>query len=95
MKIGDIVTEMPFVDSVDGIAAEDRGPRKGRVVWIHPQRRFYRVEFSTPLGYKWTECFYFQERRGNPNAPMKPKQHYGARHHSAMPGTSLSDQRLR
>ena len=68
MKIGDIVTEQPFVDSVDGIATEDRGPRKGRVVYIHPQGRFYTVEFTARNGQTWRECFYFPERRENPNA---------------------------
>lgn len=68
MKIGDIVTETPTVDSVDGLAVEDRGPREGEVIYIHPKRRFYRVRFTTPLGYTWTECFNFPERRGNPNA---------------------------
>lgn len=70
MKIGDIVIETPSVDFADGIPAAERGPRKGRVVGIHPQQRFYRVEFTARNGAVWRECFYFPDRRGNPNASM-------------------------
>lgn len=95
IKVGDIVTETLFCDSVDGIAVENRGPREGRVVYIHPKHRFYRVEFTTPLGYRWRECFYFPDRSGNAEqSKARLPGRSGGWHRSAMPGTSPSDMRL-
>lgn len=34
------------------------------VVYIHPQRRFYTVEFDMPRGRKCRESYYFQDRAG-------------------------------
>ena len=67
MNVGDIVTEQPTFYSKAGI--EDTGPRKGRVTFVHPEGRFYTVEFRSKVtGQTWRESFYFSERRGNPNA---------------------------
>ena len=38
------------------------------VVYIHPQRRFYTVEFDMPRGRKCRESYYFPDRAGG--APM-------------------------
>lgn len=35
----------------------------GTVVFIHPERRFYIVEFERG-GRRWRECFYFPHRAG-------------------------------
>lgn len=67
MNVGDIVTEQPTFYSKAGI--EDTGPRKGRVTFVHPEGRFYTVEFRSEVtGQTWRESFYYPERRGNPNA---------------------------
>lgn len=34
------------------------------VVYIHPQRRFYTVEFDMPRGRKCRESYYFPDRAG-------------------------------
>ena len=45
MKVGDIRMEVPSVDSELMLA--DRKARQCEVVYIHPQWRFYTVEFTT------------------------------------------------
>lgn len=69
MKIGDIRMEMPTVDSELMLA--NRQKRRCEVVWIHPKWRFYIVEFTTELGWKFRETFYFRDR--DPNGPPLPE----------------------
>lgn len=69
MKIGDIRMELPTVDSE--IMLADRKARRCEVVWIHPKWRFYTVEFTTELGWKFRESFYFRDR--DPNGPPLPE----------------------
>lgn len=69
MKIGDIRMEMPTVDSE--LMLGDRQARRCEVVWIHPQWRFYTVEFTTALGWKFRETFYFRDR--DPKGPPLPE----------------------
>lgn len=45
------------------IGLEDRGIRSGDVVYIHPERRYYVVEFRSDVtGETWREAFYFRDR---------------------------------
>ena len=69
MKVGDIRMELPTVDSELMLA--DRRERRCEVVWIHPQWRFYTVEFTTELGWKFRETFYFRDRE--PKGPPLPE----------------------
>lgn len=69
MKIGDIRMEMPTVDSELMLA--NRQKRRCEVVWIHPKWRFYVVEFTTELGWKFRETFYFRDR--DPDGPPLPE----------------------
>lgn len=69
MKVGDIRMEVPSVDSELMLA--DRKARRCEVVYIHPQWRFYTVEFTTVLGWKFRESFYFQDKR--PDGPELPE----------------------
>lgn len=67
MKVGDIIMRKPTIDCKVGIV--ETGPRPCRVLWIHPEGRFYRVEFwSEVTGETWRECFYLGNRIGNPSA---------------------------
>ena len=61
MKIGDEITITPAFDGCNG------KPVKARVVYIHPERRYYIAEFSGPAPnyHKVRETFPFQYRRGN------------------------------
>lgn len=70
MEAGDKVTEELFFGDEHGRTYT------GTVVWIHPEGRFYVVEFAFGLR-KFRESFYFPERRGDPNAPRSlPQQGY-------------------
>ena len=69
MKIGDIRMEMPTVDSELMLA--NRQKRRCEVVWIHPQWRFYVVEFTTELGWKFRESYFFADKR--PDGPPLPE----------------------
>ena len=69
MKIGDIRMELPTVDSELMLA--NRQKRRCEVVWIHPKWRFYTVEFTTELGWKFRETFYFRDR--DPDGPPLPE----------------------
>jgi len=58
MVIGDRKTEL--------LHFGDQEPRykTGTVVWIHPERRFYTVEFDMGMGRTVRENYYFPSRAG-------------------------------
>lgn len=63
MNIGDTRTEAPSFWTTFGHGLGD--PRPCRVVYIHPQHRFYTVEFAFPLTReRFRESYYFEDRRG-------------------------------
>ena len=70
MKVGDIRRETPSVDST--VMLEDRQPWRCEVVYIHPKWRFYTVEFTTVLGWKFRESFFFRDKR--PDGPELPEE---------------------
>lgn len=55
MNIGDKRMETPTIWGTCGI--EETGPQPCRVVYIHPEGRFYRVRFTTASGRSFCECF--------------------------------------
>ena len=61
IRVGDTLTRAPtFYGTKDML---DASPRPCRVVHIHPELRFYVVEFrSTVTGETWRETFYFLNR---------------------------------
>ena len=66
MKIGDILHLEPTLEATSGLGTN--GPIPCTVVYIHPQRRFYVVEFTSLItGEKWRETMYFplEENREN------------------------------
>lgn len=63
MHIGDKLRRSPSVQIYD----REKGPPPTlpcRVVYIHPQRRFYSVEFQI-AGRCFREAFYFPDRLGD------------------------------
>lgn len=61
MKVNDKRQETPSLDSTAGM--DDVGPMDCRVVYVHPQGRFYTVEFKSPVtGETFRETFYFPNR---------------------------------
>lgn len=70
-KIGDMIIARPLMGGATG---ESEGElRKGTVVYVHPQGRYYTVEFSDERsGERFRESFY-PEREPEPAAenPLK------------------------
>lgn len=57
MMVGDIVRRKSFAMKGDfNFASSDKTPMEGKVIYIHPEGRFYIVEF-TVRGGKVRECF--------------------------------------
>ena len=61
MKLGDQITARPLFGGATG---ESEGePQKGVVVYIHPDGRFYTLEFKSPVtGERFRESYYFADR---------------------------------
>lgn len=70
MKVGDRRREKPRVDSELMLA--DYSLRDCVVVYIHPLWRFYTVEFTTILGWKFRESYFFRDKR--PDGPELPEE---------------------
>lgn len=80
MIVGDNLRIRPTFSSEYALE-DDKGPRDCVVVYIHPGRRFYVVEFCSDLGRRWRETFYFPERRvrhgSDPSSPVLPEERKG------------------
>lgn len=64
MNIGDVLELEPTLEGTSGLGST--GPIPCRVVYIHPLRRFYVVEFrSAVTGETWREAVWF---------PLKPQR---------------------
>lgn len=81
MEIGDILEIAPSIFSFEGVSDPDDGRQRRRkklpctVIWVHPAKRFFVVEFrSAVTGETWRETVYF------PLAPNEPKQRYPGFH---------------
>lgn len=57
MNTGDILQLRPTIDASVGFSRPQAMPCT--VVYIHPRRRFYVVEFKSTVGQRWRETFYF------------------------------------
>ena len=56
VNVGDIVLRRTMA-MVDEQAHKDKTLRKGCVVYIHPKKRWYMVEFKTRSGKTYRECY--------------------------------------
>lgn len=72
MTIGDELMKEPTIWLKSGL--EVTGPQRCRVVYIHPEKRFYRVQFTALNGAVFHECYYFKAQ------PM-PEQPQSGWHH--------------
>lgn len=83
MNIGDILHIKPTIDAGIGFTRPQVMPCT--VVYIHPLRRFYVVEFVSQRGERWRETQYFPrdpERdlwRGHGRHCPRGGKHYGGR----------------
>ena len=67
MQVGDILEMEPTMEGTSSLGTN--GPQRCTVVWIHPDKRFFVVEFRSRItGETWRETVYF------PLVPNKPKQ---------------------
>lgn len=57
MKLGDILHIRPTIDASVGFSRPEVMPCT--VIYIHPQKRFYVVEFTSGTGQRWRETIYF------------------------------------
>ena len=75
IKIGDKLPGMvPSYGSTCSGFVSDGQAFTATVVYIHPQRRFYTVEFDMPRGRKCRESYYFPDRAGDDTLPRKDRQ---------------------
>lgn len=59
IQVGDAVRIRPTI--LSSKLEEDVSARKGVVIYIHPDKRFYTVEFTSEVtGERWRECVYFR-----------------------------------
>lgn len=64
MNIGDKITARPAMNTTFGDIKAT--PMEGCVVYIHPERRYYTVEFFFPLtGERFRQSYFFEDRRGS------------------------------
>ena len=62
MKVGDKIGHLK--PSFGEVIRIDAPAYPGRIVYIHPQRRFYTIEFEMPKGERCRESYYFKNRSG-------------------------------
>ena len=75
MQVGDILEIAPSIFSFEGVSNHDDGRQRRRkklpctVIWAHPKKRFYVVEFRSRItGETWREMVY------SPLKPNEPEQ---------------------
>lgn len=65
MQVGDILKMEPTMEGTSGLGTE--GPQRCTVVWIHPDKRFFVVEFRSRItGETWREAVYFPLKLNEP-----------------------------
>ena len=75
MQVGDILEMEPTMEGTSGLGTD--GPQRCTVVWIHPDKRFFVVEFRSYItGYNWREAFW-------PELTPQPKNWLGTPHFKA------------
>lgn len=70
MQVGDILELEPTIEAMSGLGTV--GPLPCRVIYIHPEGRFYTVEFTSRVtGERWREAFWPDR------APLSEPEGYG------------------
>lgn len=66
MEIGDILHRQPEIYSASGL--ESPGVMPCTVIWVHPDKRFFVVEFRSSItGETWRETVYFPLELNEPD----------------------------
>lgn len=71
IKLGAVIRQAPTIYGFG--SGEEERITHGTVVYIHPDRRYYVLEFETLLGNRFRECFWFwQMPAAKPMETMHP-----------------------
>ena len=71
MNIGDILELEPTMEGTSGLGTS--GPQRCTVVWIHPDKRFFVVEFRSRItGETWRETVWFPLKQHSDNFNRLP-----------------------
>lgn len=80
MQVGDILEIAPSIFSFEGVSDPDDGRQRRRkklpctVIWVHPAKRFFVVEFRSAItGETWRDAFW-------PELTPQPKDLLGTPH---------------
>ena len=77
MNIGDVRTEVPTIYMKCGL--EVTGPQKCQVVYIHPEGRCYRGQFTAANGTHFHECYFQKAQASEQDQPFKHGFHAAPR----------------
>ena len=79
MKVGDVLELAPSIFSFEGVSDPDDGCRCRRkklpctVIWVHPVKRFFVVEFRSAItGETWREAVWFPLKQCSENFNRLP-----------------------
>lgn len=71
MQVGDILEMEPTMEGTSGLGTD--GPQRCTVVWIHPDKRFFVVEFRSRItGETWREAVWFPLKQHSDNFNRLP-----------------------
>ena len=72
MTVGQKLIRTPCLFNTFG--HRDGVPQECTVVYVHPQRRFYTVEFTSQYGLKFRQSYYFEDRQGPAGEEDEPNE---------------------
>ncbi len=71
MNIGDILELEPTMEGTSGLGTS--GPQPCTVIWVHPAKRFFVVEFRSAItGETWREAVWFPLKQHSDNFNRLP-----------------------
>lgn len=71
MNIGDILELEPTMEGTSGLGTS--GPQPCTVIWVHPDKRFFVVEFRSAItGETWREAVWFPLKQHSDNFNRLP-----------------------
>lgn len=76
IRLGDKIRAKPTVEGGSAGKTFEATEMTGKVVYIHPERRFYTLEFQNEKGFRWRECYFYP--RSSVYKPNRAKT--GGRH---------------
>lgn len=68
MKVGDTLRLKPYINADSGMVASKA--QVCTVTYVHPEQRYYVVEFVMDSGIRFRQVMYFPEREGDMRRPL-------------------------